>query len=69
MIVELTRKDAEKFKPLECKINEAPAEKGIDIGYNHGKVGWNWSLVKYKGRYYVYGYRNFPKTYGKYKGE
>lgn len=69
MVAQISRKDAEKFKPRKCEVNDKPATVGKRIGYNSGMYGWNWDLVVYRGKYYVYGYRNFPKTYGKYKGE
>ena len=68
MIAKMTKWDAESYKPRKCKVNEPPATKGKRIGYNSGLYGWNWDLVEYRGRYYVYGYRSFPKTFGEYKG-
>ena len=69
MVAEFSKKEAEIFKPRMCGENDKPAREGVRIGVNRGLYGWNWSLMLYRGKYYVYGYRNFPKTYGKYKGE
>lgn len=69
MKAEITRKEAERFKPRMAKIGSVPDLKGKHIAYNKGLYGWNWDLIEYRGRYYVAGYRSFPKTYGKYKGE
>lgn len=35
--------------------------KGEHIAYNAGYYGWNWDLIKYRGKYYISGYRNYPK--------
>ena len=69
MKAEITRKEAEKFKPRMAKIDSVPDLKGKHIAYNKGLYGWNWDLIEYRGRYYVAGYRSFPKTFGEYKGE
>ena len=68
--IEMTRKDAEKFKPRFAEYGASvPWIKGEHIGFNTGKYGWNWDLILYRGKYYVAGYRNFPKTFGEYRGE
>ena len=69
MKYKITRKEAEKFKPRYCKLSDKPVDKGKAIAYNSGVYGWNWDLIEYRGRYYVAGYRSFPKTFGEYKGE
>lgn len=68
-IPQITREEAEKYKPRLAKPSDDKIElHGKRIAYNSGKYGWNWDLILYRGKYYVVGYRNFPKTYGKYKG-
>lgn len=65
---QISRKEAETYRPKMCKVNEKPARYGETIGYNAGIYGWNWDLVLYRGKYYVWGYRSFPKTFGRYTG-
>lgn len=66
--VEMSRKQAERFKPSLAEYGHGPVwEKGKHIAYNKGIYGWNWDLIQYRGRFYVAGYRNFPKTFGEYK--
>ena len=68
--VKMTRKEAEKFKPSFAEYGiSKPWKEGKHIAYNSGVYGWNWDLILYRGRYYVAGYRSFPKTFGEYKGE
>ena len=69
MKFKITRKQAEKYKPRFCQIGSKPEVKGDHIAYNNGIYGWNWDLIEYRGRYYVAGYRSFPKLFGEYKGE
>lgn len=69
MKFKITRKQAEKYKPRFCQIGSKPEVKGDHIAYNTGTYGWNWDLIEYRGRYYVAGYRSFPKMFGEYKGE
>ena len=62
---EITRKQAEHlFKPLiGAGYCEDPIwSKGEHIAYNRGMYGWNWDIIKYKGKFYVAGYRKYPKT-------
>lgn len=66
--IRMTRKDAERFKPFEAKIDSVVWDKGTHIGSNFGRFGWNWDLILYRGKYYVAGHRSFPKTFGMYKG-
>lgn len=65
----ISRKQAEAFKPKFAEYGTSvPWNKGEHIAYNSGMYGWNWDLILYRGNYYVAGYRNFPKTFGEYKG-
>lgn len=67
---QITRKEAEKYKPRYAEYGNGPVwNKGEHIAYNAGVYGWNWDLILYRGRYYVAGYRSFPKTFGEYRGE
>lgn len=68
MKVRMTKAEAESYHPRLAKIGSTPDFKGKHIGYNSGMYGWNWDLIEYRGRYYVAGYRSFPKTFGEYKG-
>lgn len=62
--VEITRKQAEDlFNPIGAGYGEDPYwSKGEHIAYNKGLYGWNWDIIKYRGKFYVAGYRNYPKT-------
>lgn len=61
----ISRKDAERFRPIFIHYAQEPMwTKGDHIAYNAGTYGWNWDLIEYRGKFYVSGYRNFPKTYG-----
>lgn len=65
----ITRKEAEWYKPIAARYCQEPMwSKGEHIAYNSGYYGWNWDLIKYRGKYYISGYRNYPKTFGEYKG-
>lgn len=65
---QITKKEAEEFSPILIGYGEEPYwSQGDHIAYNKGAYGWNWDLIKYKGKYYVGGYGNFPKTVGKTK--
>lgn len=67
--IKMTRKEAERFKPAFAEYGSSkPWNEGEHIAYNAGVYGWNWDLILYRGKYYVAGYRSFPKTFGKYKG-
>lgn len=64
----ISRKDAEKYKPIYAKYGSGEVwEKGEHIAYNSGIYGWNWDLIEYNGKFYVAGYRSFPKTFGEVK--
>lgn len=59
----ITRKEAEELNPIAISYCQEPMwSKGDHVAYNSGYYGWNWDLIKYRGRYYVSGYRNYPKT-------
>ena len=67
--VKITRKEAEAYRPIFAHYAVEPLwSKGEHVAYNAGVYGWNWDLIRYRGKYYVSGYRSFPKTFGKYKG-
>ena len=57
-----TRAEAEMFDPIAISYAQEPMwSKGDHIAYNAGYYGWNWDLIKYKGKYYISGYRSYPK--------
>ena len=59
--VKMSRSDAKAFHPTKVRYAQEPMwSKGEHIGYNSGVNGWNWDLIKYRGKYYVSGYRNLP---------
>ena len=66
--LKITRKEAESFRPIETMYCQEPMwSKGEHIAYNSGYYGWNWDLIKYRGKYYISGYRNYPKCVSRYR--
>ena len=66
----ISRKEAEKYQPRFAEYGSSkPWIEGDHVAYNAGVYGWNWDLIFYRGRFYVAGYRSFPKTVGRYEGE
>lgn len=70
----MTNKDLIRYEPVLIQIAGSKTErniweKGDHIGYNSGIYGWNWDLIRYRGRYYVAGYRGIPSSIPKYKSK
>lgn len=65
MIKRMTRKDIKGEVVILPITADTSVNKGYEeVGFNAGVYGWNWSAYKKDSdaKWYIQGYRNFPKT-------
>lgn len=69
-MTKLTRKDLQRYKEY-ARLTDREIVKGygchyqsksenlLELGYNSGIYGWNWTLYLDDGHLYIDGYRNY----------